>query len=403
MSSRWLRRLLASVVTAVVLAVVVHFVNIYAWFLGNGLSQNVFSEINAYFYLASIGLAVLLIVFGWLGAFRRRWTAFVVSLVVAAVVALVNTMITALTGGSALSGTVIASILHSLFTLNATFVGLATIFGTTLGVVVYRWSEALFTRWGVPARVAVVRYPSSELEEGLVTHIERMPVDVELAQSQWDAYVGAFEQSGWTVRRVDAADELADAVFIEDALLVIDGVAIATRPGAESRRDEVEGAVETAKELGLETRAIVEPGTLEGGDVLVVGRTVYVGRSARTNAAGIRQLRALLVPRGFAVRTVPVTHVLHLKSAVTALPDGTVIGYPANVSAPELFDAFLPVPEPEGAAVVALNDTTLLLSAAAPKTKVLLEDLGYVVQSVDVSEFEKLEGCVTCLSVRVSR
>jgi N-dimethylarginine dimethylaminohydrolase len=128
---------------------------------------------------------------------------------------------------------------------------------------------------------------------------------------------------------------------------------------------------------------------------------VYVGASTRTNPEGIRQLRAILVPRGYTVVAVPVARALHLKSAVTALPDGTVIGDPSLVETTSLFSRFLPVPEPEGVAVVVLSDETLLMSASAPRTAELLSGLGYRVVTVDISEFEKLEGCVTRLSVRV--
>jgi dimethylargininase len=159
-------------------------------------------------------------------------------------------------------------------------------------------------------------------------------------------------------------------------------------------RPVVEGAVHELAE-------IIEPGTLEGGDVLKVGRTVYVGRTARTNADGAAQLRALLEPRGWRVVEVPMTRALHLKSAVTALPDGTVIGYEPLVEDTGAFDAFLPVPEAEGSAVVVLDRTTVLMSAAAPGTADLLRGRGLTVLTTPVTEFEKLEGCVTCLSVRV--
>jgi dimethylargininase len=126
-----------------------------------------------------------------------------------------------------------------------------------------------------------------------------------------------------------------------------------------------------------------------------------VGQGGRTNAAGIRQLRQLLEPRGHVVIAVPVTKVLHLKSAVTALPDGTVIGYRPLVDDPDLWERFLEVPEEPGSHVVLLDQQTVLLSTSAPRTADLLADLGLRVVSVDMTEFEKLEGCVTCLSVRL--
>nr|WP_243694938.1 dimethylargininase [Labedella populi] len=252
-----------------------------------------------------------------------------------------------------------------------------------------------------PTRVALVRLPAKNLADGQTTHLERSPIDTDLADSQWDAYVAAFTEHGWTTQEVPYAERLADSVFVEDAVVVIDDLAIIARSGSEARRGETDGVEEVLTARGLDIERISNPGTLDGGDVLVVGKTVYVGRSSRTNADGIAQFRALLVARGFEVVAVPVTRALHLKSTVTALPDGTVIGRDDLVDEPRLFARFLPVPEREGVAVVALDPETLLMSAAAPETAELLRELGYDVVTVDISEFEKLEGCVTCLSVRL--
>nr|WP_305004601.1 dimethylargininase [Agromyces sp. LHK192] len=250
--------------------------------------------------------------------------------------------------------------------------------------------------------IALVRIPASNLAEGELTHLDRVPVDQALADDQWDNYCAALVAEGWDTVEVDAAPELADSVFVEDALVMFGELAILTSPGAESRRAEIEGVERAVGSLpGVTVQRIEQPGTLDGGDVLKVGDTVYVGASSRTNAEGIRQLRALLAPHGYTVVAVPVTKALHLKSAVTALPDGTIIGYPPLVDAPSLFPVFLPVPEPEGVAVVQLSTETLLMSAAAPETATMLAGFGYRVVTVDISEFEKLEGCVTCLSVRV--
>lgn len=125
------------------------------------------------------------------------------------------------------------------------------------------------------------------------------------------------------------------------------------------------------------------------------------GAAERTNTEGVRQLRAAFEPLGARVVAVPVSTVLHLKSAVTALPDGTVIGHPPLVEVPSLFPRFLPVPEASGAHVVLLGGRRLLMAASAPKTAELFADLGYEPVPVDIGEFEKLEGCVTCLSVRL--
>jgi dimethylargininase len=251
-----------------------------------------------------------------------------------------------------------------------------------------------------PRRV-LVRRPSPRLELGELTHLERQAVDPDLARRQWEAYVAAYRTLGWQVVEIPAADEHADGVFVEDALIVIDELAILTSPGAESRRGEVASIEPVVAALGLDVRRIEAPGTLEGGDVLVVGQTVYVGTSSRTNRDGLRQLADIVVPLGYRVEPIPVTLALHLKSSVTALPDGTVIGFEPLVDDPERFPEFLPVPEAHGSAVVVLDDTTVLMSDGAPESAGVLRERGIDVVTVPISEFEKLEGCVTCLSVRI--
>jgi dimethylargininase len=247
---------------------------------------------------------------------------------------------------------------------------------------------------------ALVRRPGPRLADGLLTHQERIPVDVELASRQWQAYVDALTTAGWEVTEVAPADESADAVFVEDALVLFGGLAVVTRPGAPSRQPETVAAERAATGLGLHVAHITAPATLDGGDVLKIDRTAYVGIGGRTNAAAVDQLTALLSPLGWSVVAVPVTKVLHLKSAVTALPDGTVIGYPDFVDDPSVFPRYVDVPEPSGSHVVVLDDRRLLMAADAPESAERFRTMGYDVVEVDISEFEKLEGCVTCLSVR---
>jgi dimethylargininase len=252
-----------------------------------------------------------------------------------------------------------------------------------------------------PARTLLVRRPSPLLENGELTHFERQAVDAELALEQWRRYTDAYRERGWAVVEVPPADQHPDGVFVEDAVVVFGGTAVLTSPGAASRRGEIDTVAESVEALGLTVRRMEAPGTLEGGDVLKVGTTVYAGRSSRTNEEGIRQLTAIVEPLGYTVVEVPVTKVLHLKSALTALPDGTVIGYEPLVDDPALFPDFLPVPEETGCAVVVLDDDTVVLSSAATATADLLRGRGLEVVQVPVTEFEKLEGCVTCLSVRI--
>jgi dimethylargininase len=242
---------------------------------------------------------------------------------------------------------------------------------------------------------ALVRAPSSRLAEGIVTHIRRTPVDVALARDQHAAYARALATSGWGIQQVPVAEDCPDSVFVEDAVVVCEDLAVLTRPGAPARRAEVTGVAPVAGSLGLRTARIQEPGTLDGGDVLQAGHTVYVGRGGRTNGEGIRQLRALLAPLGRTVIGVPLTNVLHLKSA---LPDGTFLLLPRLVPA-GLFPAVRPVDEESGCHVVPLGTDRVLIAASAPRTAELLHDIGFTPVVVDISEFEKLEGCVTCLSV----
>lgn len=253
----------------------------------------------------------------------------------------------------------------------------------------------------MPSKKALVRRPSPRLAEGLVTHIDREKIDVDRAVGQWEAYVETLRAHGWETVEVDPADDCPDSVFVEDAVVMYKNVALITRPGAESRREETAAVEEAVARLGCSVNWIWEPGTLDGGDVLKVGDTIYVGRGGRTNADGVRQVRAAFEPLGARVVAVPVNKVLHLKSAVTALPDGTVLGHIPLVDRPSLFPGFLSVPEESGAHVVLLGGDKLLMAESAPKTAELLSDLGHEVVTVDISEFEKLEGCVTCLSVRL--
>ncbi|MEU0843451.1 dimethylargininase [Streptomyces sp. NPDC005962] len=251
------------------------------------------------------------------------------------------------------------------------------------------------------SRIALVRRPSPRLADGLVTHIDRTPVDAALALRQWEAYVAALRTHGWETVEADPVDDCPDGVFVEDTMVVHRNVALIARPGAESRRPETAAAEAAVTALGCSVNRVREPGTLEGGDVLKIGDTVYVGRGGRTNGEGVRQVRAAFEPLGARVVAVPVSKVLHLKSAVTALPDGTVIGYPPLVDDPAAFPRFLPVPEESGAHVVLLGGGRLLMAASAPRSAALFADLGYEPVPVDIGEFEKMEGCVTCLSVRL--
>ena len=249
-------------------------------------------------------------------------------------------------------------------------------------------------------KIAYVRKPSPHLGDGLVTHIKRTEIDIERAVEQWRGYCDALVHCGWSLIEVPAIDEHPDGVFLEDAAVMFGELAVITRPGAPERRGETTGLADVFGSAGLAVEEL-PAGYLDGGDVLKIGSTAYVGVGGRTNAAGIEALASIIWARGWEVRPIPVTKVLHLKSAVTALPDGTVIGYPPLVDDYTLFPRFLEVPEEHGGHVVLVADDTVLMSTSAPRTVEMLQLRGLSTICVDISEFERLEGCVTCLSVRV--
>ena len=219
--------------------------------------------------------------------------------------------------------------------------------------------------------------------------------------SQWEGYVAALADAGWETVEVPPAADCPDSAFVEDTVVVYDDLAVVSRPGAVERQPETSGTERTIAGLGYRIARIEAPGTLDGGDVLKHDGQVWVGLGGRTNQAGLDQLAAHLAPLGARVVGVPISRVLHLKSAVTALPDGTVIGYEPLVDDVAAWDRFQPVPEEPGSHVVLLGGETVLMSTAAPRTRAMFEERGLRVVAVDIGEFEKLEGCVTCLSVRL--
>lgn len=247
----------------------------------------------------------------------------------------------------------------------------------------------------------LVREPSPRLADGLVTHIDRQPVDVSLARRQWAEYVELLADVGWTIVSVAPTERCPDSVFVEDTVVMFRGTAIVTSPGAPERRPEIHGVVDAVNSLGLPARYVDDRGRFDGGDVLKVGDTVYVGRGGRTDDIGIASFTEIVEELGGRVVVVPVTRTLHLKSALTALPDGTVIGWDPVVDDRTMFPRYRPVPEESGAHVVVLDDHSILMASSAPITAEQFRRDGWRVMTVDISEFEKLEGCVTCLSVRI--
>ena len=393
------RRLIAAALAALAVAVITQDATGLAFFIGNNFEEAILWQAGSFFIGASTILFFLILIAGVFGFLAKRRYAWLVGLIASAVSAILGMFIQAAVQGAVFSPEVFSGVFASLLSVNLIFVVAGSVATVTAGTAI--WRSILGRGVATPTKVALVRAPAATLADGLVTHIKRKKVDLELADQQWDGYVAALNAAGWTTVEVEPRDDLADSVFIEDTVVMLGKLAVITNPGADSRKPEIEATEATLRELGVEIDRIVSPGALDGGDVLKVGKTVYVGRGGRTNGEGIRQLRAIAAKQDYTVVAVPVTKALHLKTAVTALPDGTIIGYPPLVDDQGVFDRFLPVPEAHGTAVVVLSPDTVLMSSAAPKSAELFRELGYRVITVDISEFEKLEGCVTCLSVRL--
>ena len=247
---------------------------------------------------------------------------------------------------------------------------------------------------------ALTRAVSPTLPQCQLTHLARQPIDVDLARRQHEAYEDALRAAGYQVIQLPSPADLPDAVFIEDTALVFEEVAIITRPGAASRRPET-AAVAVALAEHRKLDLIQAPATLDGGDVLRLGRTLFVGQGRRSNAAALAQLQALLAPWGYQVVGVPVQHCLHLKTAVSQVDDHTLLLNPRWVDS-SYFPGWQLIPvaeeEPYAANALMLHDR-LIFPAEYPRTAQRLAAAGLHVVPVPMSEFAKAEGGVTCCSL----
>ena len=248
--------------------------------------------------------------------------------------------------------------------------------------------------------IALVREVSPALAACELSFIDRQPIDLGRARAQHAAYCEALTRAGADVSFIAPAPEHPDGVFVEDAALVFDEIAIITRPGAGSRRGEVT-SVASALAAHRTLSVIRDPATIDGGDVMVAGKDIYVGATARTNRDGFEQLTAIVSRFGYRTTAVNVSGCLHLKTAVTALDAETLVINRDFVDASvfggrRLIDAN----EPSGGDILNVNGTVLVL-ASAPATRDAIERAGYRAESIDLSEFEKAEAGVTCLSLLV--
>ena len=252
----------------------------------------------------------------------------------------------------------------------------------------------------VRMRTALTRGVSPSIGQCELTHLKRQPIDFEVALSQHKRYEQVLEDLGCRIERLGEEPDFPDSVFVEDIAIVLDEFAIITRPGATSRRGERE-SIERALRPHRRLEHIQAPAILDGGDVLVVGKDIYVGISSRSNSEAVDQVRAIVTDYGYTVGEVNVSGCLHLKSAVTALTGDTVIINPDWVVAdhfPGRTCIQVDPSEPNAANVLRVGDT-ILFAAAFPRTGDRLVAAGFEVRAVDASELAKAEGALTCCSL----
>jgi dimethylargininase len=245
---------------------------------------------------------------------------------------------------------------------------------------------------------AIVRAVSPALGRCELTYLQRQEIDIERASEQHQSYVRCLRESGLTVYELPADPRLPDSVFVEDPVVVLDEVAVIARMGAQSRRGEAHAMAEALAAFRPLVR-MTAPATLDGGDVFRVDRTLFVGRSQRTNDEGIAQLRAAVAPWGYEVRPVEVRGCLHLKSGACWVGGDTLLVNREWVDT-SAFDGYdlIDVEEPWAADVLVLGNF-VLMPEGFQKTRQMMEQAGLAVRTIDVSELQKAEAGVTCMSV----
>ena len=253
--------------------------------------------------------------------------------------------------------------------------------------------------------VAITRQVSPAIGNCELTHLERTVIDVPLARAQHLQYEKSLSALGCEVHSLPAEPDLPDSVFVEDVAIVLDELALITRPGARSRRPEV-ASVARALDPYRRLVYIEAPGTVDGGDVLRVGKTLFVGLSSRSNPSALEQMQTALHPHGYTVRGVSVSGCLHLKSAVTQVAEGMLLINPNWVDARTFGDKrwgdwrLIEVDKAEPYAANALIiGESVIYPTSFPRTRAKLEAHGISVMTVDVSELAKAEGAVTCCSL----
>lgn len=248
--------------------------------------------------------------------------------------------------------------------------------------------------------LAITRDVSPRFNECEITHIERTPIDIDVARAQHHEYVQALKNLGCEVVELPAESDLPDSVFVEDTAFILPDLAVITRPGADSRKPETESIIRALAPITKYVQ-LQAPATLDGGDVLVLDKKIYIGLSTRSNQDAVDQLNRLLEESGYEVIGVQMHDCLHLKTALTRVDDQTVLINPNWVEAHHFKDfQWIEVDPSEPFAANCLPVAkSILFPTAFPTTCAKLEAAGHPVLTVDVSELAKAEGAVTCCSL----
>jgi len=250
-------------------------------------------------------------------------------------------------------------------------------------------------------KTAIVRRPCENMVQGISNGKQGVP-DYSIATEQHNQYIQALEKCGLQVTILEKNNTFPDSVFIEDTAVLTREVAIVTNPTPKSRKEEVAGIISTLKQHYKTIEYIAAPGTLEGGDIMHVGDTFYIGRSARSNDDGIRQFKKIVTKHGYNPVTVELPDILHLKTGVSYLGNNVLL-ITEQLKDNPAFSSFKKIiaEEPEAHAANSLNiNGNILIPKGCPSTLKKIENEVFNVTELDISEFMKLDGGLSCMSLR---
>lgn len=251
--------------------------------------------------------------------------------------------------------------------------------------------------------IAITRKISRNINMCQLTHINRVPININRAIEQHNTYEKTLKLLGVNVISLPQLDEYPDSVFVEDCAFVVDECAIITRPGAPSRLHEPKYLENTLAKYRKNLKYIVEPGILDGGDILRIGKEIYVGLSNRSNIAAVHQLQSYLEPHNYQVTAIPLSLCLHLKSAATVIGNRTLLVNPKWINKNDFANdiVFIDVDESENHAAnaILLPCDTIVYSTSFPKTSAKLTNYGFNIVHIPTDELSKAEGAISCCSL----